>query len=246
MPPATSSRYFMPVTSLPRLDPDLALVRQFRATGKPALFETLFRKYQTPIFHLVCRMVNGEDAYDLTQEVFLRALRALPNFKGDCKFSTWLYTIAKNTCLNHVREDRRKSEYEDYSLDEEITPGERGGRDLPDPEADVARIVETRELQRVVDKVLQELTPEQRLLVTLRDFQQLSYDEIGEIMELSLVNVKSKLHRARLAFKAKFEPYLTLIGPESGSGQEAVSRSGQSLVGREARSATPVQGGDVP
>src|ERR1700691_986206 len=109
MPPAFSSRLSTPITSLPRLDPDLALVRQFRATGNPALFETLFRKYQTPIFHLVCRMVNGEDAYDLTQEVFYRALRALPNFKGDCKFSTWLYTIGIYTCLNHVLGDRRES-----------------------------------------------------------------------------------------------------------------------------------------
>ena len=221
MPSAVSSRLSTPITSLPRLDPDLALVRQFRATGNPALFETLFRKYQTPIFHLVSRMVNGEDAYDLTQEVFYRALRAVQSFKGDCKFSTWLYTIAKNTCLNQVREERRRNEYEEYSLDEEITPGEqRGTRELPDPESDVARIVETRELQRVVDKVLQELTPEQRLLMTLRDFQQLSYEEIGEITEMSLVNVKSKLHRARLAFKTKFEPYLTLIGP---SGAEDTS-----------------------
>jgi RNA polymerase sigma-70 factor (ECF subfamily) len=172
-------------------------------------------------------MVNGEDAYDLTQEVFYRALRSLQSFKGDCKFSTWLYTIAKNTCLNHVREDKRRNEYEDFSLDEEITPGEqRGTRELPDPESDVSRIVETRELQRVVDKVLQELTPEQRLLMTLRDFQQLSYEEIGEITEMSLVNVKSKLHRARLAFKTKFEPYLPLIGTTvdtASTGRESAS-----------------------
>ena len=95
--------------TLPRLDPDVALVRQFRATGNPALFEALFKKYQTPIFHLVCRMVNGEDAYDLTQDVFFRALRSLAAFKGDCKFRTWLYTIAKNTCLNHLREDKKRA-----------------------------------------------------------------------------------------------------------------------------------------
>jgi len=238
MPSAISSRLSTPITSLPRLDPDLALVRQFRATGNPALFETLFRKYQTPIFHLVCRMVNGEDAYDLTQEVFYRALRALQSFKGDCKFSTWLYTIAKNTCLNHVREDKRRNEYEEYSLDEEIAPGEqRGTRELPDPESDVARIVETRELQRVVDKVLQELTPEQRLLMTLRDFQQLSYEEIGEITEMSLVNVKSKLHRARLAFKAKFEPYLPMIGTATDSG------SNDSVAPGDSRSRAATQAG---
>jgi RNA polymerase sigma-70 factor (ECF subfamily) len=206
------------ITTLPRLDPDVALVRQFQATGRPALFEALFRKYQTPIFHLVTRMVNGEEAYDLTQDVFLRALRALPTFKGDCKFSTWLYTIAKNTCLNHLRETKKRGEMEDYSLDEDTEPGETGGGPEPsDPTADVARIVETRELQRIVDQTLAQLTPEQRLLMTLRDFEGLSYEEIGEITELSLVNVKSKLHRARLAFKSKFQPYLALISPELGT-----------------------------
>ena len=189
--------------TLPRLDPDVALVRQFRATGNPALFEALFKKYQTPIFHLVCRMVNGEDAYDLTQEVFYRALRSLAAFKGDCKFRTWLYTIAKNTCLNHLREDKKRVAMEEYSLDE--------GAGASDPGADVARIVETRELQRAVDDVLAQLSPEQRLLLILRDFEQLSYEEISAITELSIINVKSKLHRARLAFKAKFQPYLALI-----------------------------------
>ncbi len=191
------------VSFLPRLDPDVALVRQFRATGNPRLFETLFKKYQTPIFHLVCRMVHGEDAYDLTQEVFYRALRALPTFKGDCKFSTWLYTIARHVCLNHLRESKKRDAQEEL---EEDTPSEPA-----DARMDVARIAETRELQRVVDNVLALLTDEQRLLLVLRDFEQLSYEEIGEITDLSLVNVKSKLHRARLAFKGKFTPYLALI-----------------------------------
>ncbi len=206
------------ITNLPRLDPDVALVRQFQATGNPATFEALFRKYQTPIFHLVTRMVNGEEAYDLTQDVFLRALRALPSFKGDCKFSTWLYTIAKNTCLNYLRETRKRAGTEEYSLDEATEPGEVGGGPEPaDPEADVARIVETRELQRVVDRTLAQLTPEQRLLMTLRDLEGLSYEEIGEITDLSLANVKSKLHRARLAFKEKFQPYLALVSPDMGT-----------------------------
>jgi RNA polymerase sigma-70 factor (ECF subfamily) len=191
------------VSFLPRLDPDVALVRQFRATGNPRLFEALFKKYQTPIFHLVCRMVHGEDAYDLTQDVFYRALRALPTFKGDCKFSTWLYTIAKHVCLNHLREAKKREGQEEL---EEGTPAEP-----TDAHLDVARIAETRELQRVVDDVLALLTDEQRLLLILRDFEQLSYEEIAVITDLSLVNVKSKLHRARLAFKAKFTPYLALI-----------------------------------
>ena len=94
---------------------------------------------------------------------------------------------------------------EDYSLGSSRA---RRRPEPPDPGADVARIVETRELQRAVDNVLALLTPEQRLLMILRDFEQLSYEEISEITDLSIVNVKSKLHRARLAFKAKFQPYL--------------------------------------
>ena len=200
------------LTHLPRLDPDVALVRQFRATASPAVFEILFRKYQTPVFNLVYRMVNGEDAYDLTQEVFLRALRSLGAFHGDCKFRTWLYTIARNVCLNYLREKKVRAGLEGMSLDEE--PEKAGWRPEPvDPRADVAKIVEVRELQRRVDEVLAEMNPEQRLLISLRDLEGLSYEEVAQITELSLVNVKSKLHRARLAFKAKFQPYLEMVSP---------------------------------
>ncbi len=201
------------LAALPRLDPDVALVRQFRATANPAVFEILFRKYQTTVFSFVSRMVGGEEAHDLTQEVFVRALRSLGSFKGDAKFRTWLLTIARNVCLNHLRDKKARLGMEAASLDEEPdTPGF-----LPepaDPAADIARIVEVRELQRTVDKVLALLTDEQRLLITLRDLQGLSYEEIEQIMELSPVNVKSKLHRARLAFKVRFQPYLGQISPD--------------------------------
>lgn len=201
------------LTTLPRLDPDLALVRQFRATGSPAVFEILFRKYQTTVFSFVSRMVNGEDAYDLTQEVFVRALRSLPSFSGGCKFRTWLLTIARHVCLNHLRDRRLRLGLEAGSLDEDPdTPGFIG--EPLDPAADITRIVEVRELQRTVDQVLALLTDEQRLLITLRDLQGLSYEEIAQIMDLSLVNVKSKLHRARLAFKTKFQPYLAEVSPD--------------------------------
>lgn len=201
------------LTNLPRLDPDVALVRQFRATASPAVFEILFRKYQAPVFNLVHRMVNGEDAYDLTQEVFYRALRSLATFQGDCKFRTWLYTIARNVCLNHLREKRVRAGLESASLDVETEqPGYIS--EPADPQADIPKIVEVRELQRVVDLVLAALPAEQRLLITLRDLEGLSYEEIAAITELSPVNVKSKLHRARLAFKAKFQPYLEAVGPD--------------------------------
>jgi RNA polymerase sigma-70 factor (ECF subfamily) len=195
------------------VDPDALLVRQHIA-GDPKAFEQLFRRYQTPIFNLVTRMVRGEDAYDLTQDVFLKALRSLKSFRGDAKFSTWLFTIARHTCLNHIRhkavitEDSIEAQQEDH-------PG--GGTELIDRDMNVSRLCETRELQRIVDDVLATLPPEARLLLILRDFEQLSYDEISHVTELSIVNVKSKIHRARLAFKKRFQPYLELL--EGGVGQ---------------------------
>jgi len=213
MPSERRPVWTAPLTHLPRLDPDVALVRQFRATASPAVFEILFRKYQTPVFNLVHRMVAGEDAYDLTQEVFYRALHSLTTFQGDCKFRTWLYTIARNVCLNYLREKKVRAGLEGASLDAESDqPGYVP--EPADPRADVARIVEVRELQRVVDHALAELTPEQRLLITLRDLEGLSYEEVAQITELSLVNVKSKLHRARLAFKARFQPHLESVSPD--------------------------------
>ena len=188
------------------LESDAVLVRRY-LSGDTRAFEILFRRYQTPIFNLVSRMVGGEDAHDLTQDVFCNALRALHNFRGEAKFSTWLYSIARNVCLNRLR---HTAVIREESLDE-MQEGSTASDGLPDPSADVHTIAETRELQQIVGSVLAKLPPEQRLLITLRDFEQLSYEEIGRITEMSLSNVKSRLHRARMAFKDKFKPYLRLL-----------------------------------
>ncbi len=197
--------------ALPRTDPDALLVRRYLA-GDMDAFEALFRKYQTPIFNLVTRMVHGEDAYDITQDVFLKALRSLRSFRGEAKFSTWLYTIARHTCLNYLR---HKGVIDEESLEEQQET--HFGNELVDRNMNVASLSETRELQRVVDAVLATMPPEQRMLLVLRDFEQLSYDEISQITQLSIVNVKSKIHRARQAFKKRFAPYIELL--EGGVGQ---------------------------
>ncbi len=191
------------VTATLEQDPDMALVRRYLA-GDDAAFESLFRKYQTSIFNIVSRMVKGEDAYDLTQDVFCQVLRALHTFRGDSKFSTWLYSIARNVCLNRIR---RRNCAREESLDSMME--DQSYTDfLPDESADVERIVETHELQRIVNSVLATLPAEQRLLIVLRDFEQLSYEEISLVTEMSLSNVKSRLHRARMAFKYRMRPYL--------------------------------------
>jgi RNA polymerase sigma-70 factor, ECF subfamily len=187
------------------VDPDHYLVRQHLA-GDTKAFEVLFKKYQTPIFNLVTRMVHGEEAYDLTQDVFLKALKSLRHFRGESKFSTWLYTIARHTCLNHIR---HKKIIDEDSIDDSTE--DSPGIELVDRQMNVAKLSEVRELQRVVDDILVKMPQEARMLLILRDFEQLSYDEISHIMELSIVNVKSKIHRARQAFKKRFMPYMELI-----------------------------------
>ena len=208
--PDTSPKATFAPTGRP-VDPDFQLVRAHLA-GDPKAFEMLFKKYQTPIFSMICRMVRGEDAYDITQDVFLKALRAMPSFRGDSKVSTWLYTIARHTCLNHIR---HKNVIEEESLQE--SQEENANADLIDESMNVGKLAEVRELQRVVDEILATLPAEGRLLLVLRDFEQLSYDEISQVTELSIVNVKSKIHRARLVFKKRFQPYLELL--EGGVGR---------------------------
>ncbi|MBC7807058.1 MAG: sigma-70 family RNA polymerase sigma factor [Akkermansiaceae bacterium] len=192
-------------------DPDFLLVRAHLA-GDSKAFETLFKKYQTPIFSMVCRMVRGEDAYDITQDVFIKALRAIPSFRGDSKVSTWLYTIARHTCLNHIRH-KNVIEEESWQESQEDNPN----CEPIDYDMNVSKLAEVRELQRVVDEVLATLPTEARMLLILRDFEQLSYDEISQVTELSIVNVKSKIHRARLVFKKRFQPFLDLL--EGGIGR---------------------------
>lgn len=212
VPQATRWRGAPPVLSAaPRVDPDAVLVRQ-HLNGDPKAFEALFRKYQTPIFNLVTRMVRGEDAYDLTQDVFIKALKALKGFRGDSKFSTWLFTIARHTCLNHIR---HKNVIDEDSMEQATE--ENPNSELMDRTTNIAKLSEVRELQKAVDDILAQMPAEPRMMLILRDFEQLSYDEISQVTQISIVNVKSKIHRARQAFKKRFTPYLELL--EGGIGQ---------------------------
>ena len=191
---------------MPRImDPDRALVRQ-ALEGDLTAFEQLFRKYQTPIFSMITRMVRGEDAYDITQDVFIKAYRSLKTFRGEAKFSTWLYTIARHTCLNYIR---HRNVLGEESLDE--AQDNHPGKEPIDETVNIARVAEIGELQKAVDSVLATMPAEPRMMLILRDFEQLTYDEISQITQLSIVNVKSKIHRARQVFKKRFQPYLALL-----------------------------------
>ncbi len=181
-------------------DPDRRLLELCRQ-GDPHAFETLFRKYQTYVYNVSLGMLNNsEDAADITQETFLRLHRSLDSFRGDSTFSTWLYRVAVNLCITEIRR-RGRNRYQfldDIAHDEEAQLTEE-----PGPTPDEA--IELAEERQVVHRVLRTLPPDYRAIMVLRHFQQLAYEEIAEVLNLTLSQVKTRLFRARKMFKDRFE-----------------------------------------
>ena len=182
-------------------DPDLRLLERCRQ-GDARAFETLFRKYQTYVYNISLGMLaNSEDAADVTQETFLRLHRNLDSFRGDSTFSTWLYRVAVNLCITEIRKRGRSK----YQYLEEVAHDEDG----PLTEAEIGPAPEEAMVQaedrKVVHQALRMLPPDYRAVMVLRHFQQLAYEEIAEVLGLSLSQVKTRLFRARKLFKDRFE-----------------------------------------
>jgi len=151
--------------------------------GDPEVFEALVKKYHRPLFALIHRMVGSyEDARDLTQQVFLKAFEHRRSFEPDRKFFSWIYRMAINESINHMK-SRRPAE--------PLSP-QLGSRE-PGPE----RQTEQGEMARNVRRALSSLTPEQRVVVILRHFLQCSYRDAAEILQLPEKTVKSRLFSAR-------------------------------------------------
>jgi len=163
--------------------PDAALVALTRS-GNANAFEELVRRNQATIFRIALRMLGDRrDAEDASQETFLQAWRALPRFRSQSAFSTWLYRIVTNRCLN-LRRARRPSQALLWDQESED----------PGPE----EAAEARNQLLALREAILELTPEQRAVFVLRHLEGCAYEEIVEILGISLAAVKSRLHRARL------------------------------------------------
>lgn len=163
--------------------------------GDEAAFEQLVIAYKKQIYNLALRMTgNREDAFDLTQETFLKAWHAIELFQFDSKFSTWLCRIASNTCIDHLRRQRRKKTFSLTTLDDEDAAYEIS---IADSTLDPAHIVEEMQDRQSVYDALQSLPAEYRVVLSLRAIEDMSYDEIGQALNLNSGTVKSRIARAR-------------------------------------------------
>ena len=172
-----------------------------RADSDREAFAELVRKYQGRVLTLATRMLdNRHEAEDVAQDIFVKIFQSLQDFRGAARFSTWLYRITVNHCLNHIRR-RTRQQQTWVGADPEEWMQET-------PAANPHKQLEQKERWALVQAKLQALTPEHRTIILLRDFEGLSYDEIADVLQLESGTVKSRLHRARMELKALLEPYL--------------------------------------
>ncbi|MGC9318890.1 MAG: RNA polymerase sigma factor [Armatimonadota bacterium] len=188
---------------------DQALVEAAQ-NGSADAFGVLAERYHGNVYGIVYRMCGGQDAADLTQEIFLRALRALRKFQfhGDASFRTWLYRIAVNVCINELRRRKRRGAVEGPSLDEDVeTEDGTVSREVPDETQSPHVMAERAETRRAVQAIVAMLSPKHRAALTLVDLQQLDYEEAAEVLECPLGTLKSRLARARRQFAEKWQDY---------------------------------------
>lgn len=163
--------------------------------GDANAFEVLVVANQRSVYNVCLRMTkNQEDAYDLSQEAFLRAYNSLGSFKGESSFSAWLYRLASNICIDFLRREKRR---DNVSLTYEDDAGSTLELELPDERFSPVSALERREMAEYIRAGLNTLTEEHRQILTMREIDGLRYDEIAVVLGVSAGTVKSRISRAR-------------------------------------------------
>lgn len=163
--------------------------------GDRASFEKLVLENQKKVYNLALRMVgNEEDAFDMSQEAFIKAYNAIGFFRGDSRFSVWLYRLTTNVCLDFLRSEGRKSH---NSLSYMSNENEEKELEIPDDRFSPETTAEKKELREAVNRGLKNLPKDYRVVLLLREIDGLSYDEIAETLSLEVGTVKSRIFRAR-------------------------------------------------
>ena len=182
---------------------DSALVRSFKA-GNKAAFDTLVLKHKDRIFNLCFRFLGDyQEANDLAQEVFVKAYRSLRAFRFESAFGTWLYRIAVNTCKNKVKSSDYRYAKKMVHLDNPGAMKAAHSPEIRDETPSPLAELERKERMKLIQRAIESLPPEQKMVVILRDIQGLPYDDIADITGYGLGTVKSRLSRARLELRRK-------------------------------------------
>ena len=169
--------------------------------GTEAAYEALIAEYQQPVYNLAVRLLSdSSDASDVVQEVFLKVFRKIGAFRGDSSLKTWIYRIAVNEAYNYQRWFGRHRKQE-VGLDEEEEGTLNYSQRLPDPSRSPFDCVADQEQHKLVEGALARLNPSYRMAVVLRDIEELSYEEIAEILQVALGTVKSRILRGREALR---------------------------------------------
>lgn len=185
---------------------DLQLVERVRAGDKQA-FGLLVEKYRRKLMRLLARMVrDADEVEDIAQETFIKAYRALPQFRADAAFYTWLYRIGVNTAKNYLAaKGRLPATVSDHTSDEDDEPDDRfAARDIGTPESELL----SKQMAYAVNEAVDALPVELRQAISLREIEGLSYEEIAEAMACPIGTVRSRIFRAREAIAAKLRPIL--------------------------------------
>lgn len=184
---------------------DQQLVERVQRGDKKA-FDLLVLKYQNRLVKLISRYVyDPEEVLDVAQEAFIKAYRALPSFRGDSAFYTWLYRIAINTAKNHLVSQGRRPPATDVDAEDAIYYEDSRLHDHDTPES---RLL-TDEIEQVIFKTIESLPEDLRVAITLREMEDMSYEEIAEAMDCPIGTVRSRIFRAREAIDKQLKPLLS-------------------------------------
>jgi RNA polymerase sigma-70 factor (ECF subfamily) len=184
---------------------DLQLIQRIQ-NGEQQAFSLLVRKYQTRVANILTRYVRSSgDIPDVSQEVFIKVYRSLPNFRGDSAFYTWLFRITVNTAKNYLTSQSRRPPASDIDAEEaDSYDGSGALKDEDNPEA----ILHSQEVKRVILDTINNLPDELKSAITLREIEGMSYDEIAQIEGCPIGTVRSRIFRAREAIDKQLKPLL--------------------------------------
>jgi len=183
---------------------DVALMMRVKETGDTAAFEEIVERHQHAVVGTVAKMLGGmAGAEDIAQEVFIRLWKCSKRYERKAKFTTFLFTITRNLVFN---ESRKRSKRKTYSMEEREEQSHMQVADDPVSSPDNSML--QAEMRKAVDKAIQDLPEKQRMAVVLRRYEQLSYEEIADVLDLTVSAVKSQLFRARATLRDALQHYM--------------------------------------